>query len=158
MNLRDNNDLSCHLFTDCHPEPSKDQNKDTGRASVTVVRTKQPLSKQIRLRLESQPSPLLNKLIVTEHSGKTCFRFWQEGAGFARNLFSPAAISASIDYFHTNPVKRGLCRRAIDFTWSSARFYELGVDDQKLPNLVRPDPEWFHQPGTTLSRLGKTLA
>ena len=53
----------------------------------------------------------------------SCFRFWQEGPGFDRNLFGPEAITASMDYIHLNPVKRGLCEKATDWKWSSARFY-----------------------------------
>ena len=52
-----------------------------------------------------------------------CFRFWQEGPGFDRNIFSKDAINGSINYIHENPVKRGLCLRAVDWKWSSARFY-----------------------------------
>jgi len=66
---------------------------------------------------------LLPKLTVLERPGKTCYRFWQADPGFDRNLFSPEAIRASLEYIHSNPVKRGLCRRAVDWKWSSARYY-----------------------------------
>ena len=45
------------------------------------------------------------------------------GPGCDRNLFTPRAILASLDYIHDNPVKRGLCERVIDWPWSSARYY-----------------------------------
>mgnify|MGYP003508628969 CR=1 FL=1 len=117
--------------------------------SRLLARTKQPTSKQIRQLLEANQSRLIQKLTVQERPGKTCFRFWQEGPGFDRNLFSPAAIAASIDYIHTNPVKRGLCRTAVDFKWSSARFHLLGSIDPDLPTLRKPDPEWFHTSGVS---------
>jgi len=88
-----------------------------------LARIKQPFSKQIKDILGEQGSRLLAKLTVLERPGKTCFRFWQEGPGFDRNLFSPEAISSSLEYIHDNPVKRGLCRRAVDWKWSSARYY-----------------------------------
>ncbi len=97
--------------------------------------------------LEPRGSPLLNQLMVQERPGKQCFRFWQEGGGFDRNLFSTAAIAASIDYIHLNPVKRGLCKQAIQFKWSSARFHLQNITDANLPELTRPDPEWFHGSG-----------
>jgi putative transposase len=84
---------------------------------------KQPFSKQIKDILIQNRSALLSRLTVRERPGKTCFRFWQEGTGFDQNLFTPEAIQASLDYIHENPVKRGLCLRAIDWRWSSARFY-----------------------------------
>ena len=117
------------------------------KVSRLLARTKQPVSKQIRQILEIQQSPRPNELTVVERPGKSCFRFWQEGAGFDRNVFSFAAVGASIDYIHTNPVKRGLSQRATDFTWSSARFHEFGIVNPQLPQLIRPDPEWFHRSG-----------
>ena len=96
----------------------------------------------------------------------SCFRFWQEGPGFDRNLFGPEAITASMDYIHLNPVKRGLCEKATDWKWSSARFYlgettlpgrdnstwerqlYLGeTTDPDLPTLTRPDAAWFDTSG-----------
>ena len=112
-----------------------------------LARLKQPASKQIRTILETEGSPLLNELTVQERPGKLCFRFWQEGAGFDRNLYTPAAVSASIDYIHTNPVKRGLCQRATDFKWSSARFHLQNTIDDDLPKLTPLDPEWFQSSG-----------
>jgi putative transposase len=88
-----------------------------------LARIKQPFSKQIREILVARRSRLLQQLTVRERPGKTCFRFWQEGPGHDRNLFTPDAIRASIDYMHNNPVERDLCRRAIDWMWSSARYY-----------------------------------
>ena len=84
---------------------------------------KQPFTAEIHELLEAKNSPLLKKLTVRVRPGKTCFRYWQEGPGFDRNLFTPSAILAAIDYFHNNPVERGLCQRAVDWKWSSARYY-----------------------------------
>ncbi|HEX2475460.1 MAG TPA: hypothetical protein VHK01_11970 [Lacipirellulaceae bacterium] len=51
---------------------------------------------------------------------QTCFRFWQEGPGYDRNVTTPAVIEAAIEYIHMNPVRRGLVKRAVDWKWSSA--------------------------------------
>lgn len=96
-------------------------------------------------------SPLVKQLTVRERPGKTCFRFWQEGTGFDRNLFSAAALSASMDDIHMNPVKRGLCEKAIDWKWSSARFHADGTIDPDFPQLTRVDPLWFDESGTQIS-------
>src|SRR5262249_31413458 len=58
---------------------------------------KQPFSKAIKQILIDSDSPLLVQLTITERPGKTCFRFWQEGPGYDRNLNSPKAIQASLD-------------------------------------------------------------
>jgi putative transposase len=99
-----------------------------------LARVKQPFSKQIRDILVQEGSRLLSKLTVLERRGKTCFRFWQEGPGFDRNLFSPEAIALSLEYIHNNPLKRGLCRRAVDWKWSSARYY-ADVPARQYPGL-----------------------
>ncbi len=91
--------------------------------SRCLARIKQPFSMQIKDILVGQGSRLLPKLTVRERPGKECFRFWQEGPGFDRNLFSADAISSSLEHIHNNPVSRGLCRRAVDWRWSSARYY-----------------------------------
>ena len=103
-----------------------------------LARIKLPVSRHVKESLTADNSPLLDTLIVRERPGKTCFRFWQEGAGYDRNVFSRAAILASIDYLHANPVRRGLCERATDWPWSSARYY-LGTPPRQqhsgLPNV-----------------------
>ena len=95
---------------------------------------KRPVSVQAKSDLEAQQSRLIKRLTVQERPGKLAFRFWQEGPGCDRNLFTIRAVSASIDYIHLNPVKRGLCKQARDWRWSSARFYE--TDGQHVDSLL----------------------
>ena len=68
-----------------------------------LARIKQPFSKLIKEILVKNRSQLVEQLTVQERPGKSCFRFWQEGAGYDRNLFSKAAIIHSIGYLHENP-------------------------------------------------------
>lgn len=102
-----------------------------------LARIKQPFSKDIKCQLAAARAKLLSRLTVVERPGKTCFRFWQEGSGYDRNLYSPRAIATSIEYIHANPVTRGLCRKAVDWKWSSARHYlQVGYSpDPDLPLL-----------------------
>ena len=93
---------------------------------------KQPSSKWIKEQLVNTKSALVDRLTVQERPGKTCFRFWQEGPGYDRNLNTPAAIEAAIDYIHQNPVRRGLVKRAVDWKWSSASWYSLDPPRQQL--------------------------
>jgi putative transposase len=98
---------------------------------------KQPYSSEIHERLRSTQAPLLARLTIRDRPGKQVFRYWQEGPGFDRNLNTPQAVQAEIDYLHNNPVARKLCRRAIDWKWSSARHYLLqnAPRDPELPPL-----------------------
>jgi putative transposase len=98
---------------------------------------KQPFSSEIKEILYLHRSSLLEKLTVRERPGKNCFRYWQEGGGYDRNLHTPRSIQASLEYMHLNPVRRGLCESAIDWKWSSARYYlcDPRVDDPDLPKI-----------------------
>lgn len=100
-----------------------------------LARIKQPFSSQIREQLELENPQLVRELTVQERPGKTCFRFWQEGAGYDRNIETEEALHASINYIHNNPCRRGLCERAIDWKWSSARYYLLDPPGQQFPDL-----------------------
>jgi putative transposase len=100
-----------------------------------LARIKQPFSKWVKQRLVDVKSSLIDRLSVEERPEKTCFRFWQEGPGYDRNLTTPSVIEAAIDYIHMNPVRRGLVKRALDWRWSSASWYLLDPPRQHLPGL-----------------------
>ncbi len=42
------------------------------------------------------------------------------------NVFTEKKLTEKLDYMHMNPVRRGLVSRAIDWPWSSARWYLEG--------------------------------
>jgi len=96
---------------------------------------KNPFSAEIKEILERRPTPLLSKLIIEERPGRSVFRFWQEGPGYDRNLTRGKGVLNSLDYFHLNPVKRELCKKALDWPWSSARYYYLEPPRQQFPGL-----------------------
>ncbi len=98
---------------------------------------KQPHSVRIKQILQQSNSPLLEQLTVQERPGKKSFRYWQEGPGYDRNLSSERAVMSAIDYIHENPVRRGLCRNAVDWKWSSARWYASDAKsvDSDLPTI-----------------------
>jgi putative transposase len=41
------------------------------------------------------------------------------------NVFTEKKLAEKLDYMHLNPVRRGLALRAVDWKWSSARWYLL---------------------------------
>ena len=124
-----------HLLV-CPTEPEPD-------VPALLQAIKRPYSFRMKQRLLAQRSPLIEHLTVQERPGITRFRFWQEGPGYDRNLSTPSAIHASIDYLHRNPVRRGLCVQAVGWKWSSARRH-ISPDapaDPDLPAIHRlPDP------------------
>jgi putative transposase len=116
-----------------------------------LARFKQPFSRYVKEMLVANHARLLADLTIRERPGKTCFRFWQEGAGFDRNLFTPEVIEASINYIHLNPVKRSLCLQAIQWKWSSAKYYFTGILDDGLPRITAPSDDLFEPGGLQFS-------
>ncbi len=107
------------------------------RVSGLLKAVKQPFSNRIKRLLAESSSRLLRRLTVHERPGKTAFRFWQEGPGYDRNLITPKAMQASMDYIHMNPVRRGLVDEARRWRWSSCRWYveEGSCRDETLPTI-----------------------
>jgi REP element-mobilizing transposase RayT len=56
------------------------------------------------------------------------YQFWERNS-LSIDLFSEAVFIQKLDYIHWNPVKAGLCRLPEEYYYSSAKFYECGVDD-----------------------------
>lgn len=106
---------------------------------------KRPFSDRVKRMLVKEKSPLISDLTVRERPGKETFRFWQEGPGYDRNLSSKETILVAIKYFHLNPVRRGLAVRAVDWKWSSARWYASDGNDRDpdLPTIHGPPWELF---------------
>ena len=98
---------------------------------------KRPYSYRIKKLLIAEHSPLLARLTIRQRPGVETFRYWQEGPGYDRNLTNTKTVLAAVDYVHLNPVRRGLCRSATEWRWSSARHYvedALPVDPS-LPSI-----------------------
>jgi putative transposase len=114
------------------------------QVSDFLAAAKQPMSGRVRSDLEATESLLLDRLLIQERVEKQVFRFWQVGVGYDRNLKTVKAVQASIDYIHHNPVARGLCRKAVDWRWSSARYYASdGEEIDSLHPLITPLPREF---------------
>ena len=105
---------------------------------------KRPFASRIKHLLEESHSPLLKRLTIRQRPKVTTFRFWQEGPGYDRNLFKAETTLAAIDYLHMNPVRSKLVERAIDWSWSSARFcYDAPAIEIGLPSITRLPPAWL---------------
>ncbi len=115
------------------------------RVDQLLFAIKRPFSFRIKQYLLNSHSPLIDELTVRQRPGVTTFRFWQEGPGYDRNFMTETAVEAAIDYIHLNPVRRGLCKKAIDWQWSSARWYasDATYSDPEHPQLTRLPSEFF---------------
>ncbi len=109
------------------------------RVANLLADVKRPFSRRIKRQLAESRSEMLEHLTVHERSGGAIFHVWQEGPGYDRNLTEPKAIFTAIDYIHANPVRRGLCQRAIDWPWSSASRLLNDGSLESTPRLSRFD-------------------
>ncbi len=71
----------------------------------------------------AQNAPEWIARVTVREGSRNRRRFWQPGGGYDRNIDSVATLYQMIEYIHLNPVRRGLVTRAIDWPWSSARWY-----------------------------------
>jgi putative transposase len=103
---------------------------------------KQSVAKRALLYVRRKVPAFLRHMEDRQPNGETHYRFWQRGGGYDRNLIEPAAIHAEIDYFHQNPIRRGLCKKAEDWLWSSAADYtglragRLRIDMASVPMKI----------------------
>jgi putative transposase len=83
------------------------------------------LLKQWKQRSSAQIKDLLRSRLI-EYASKIDLvqPIWQRKF-YAYNLFTTGKMKEKLDYMHLNPVRAGLTRKAVDWRWSSARYYEL---------------------------------
>ncbi|MBI1374711.1 MAG: hypothetical protein GC159_18485 [Phycisphaera sp.] len=94
------------------------------RKSYILTALKRPVSDAAKAHLVvTNQSDWLARLTVRK-GDRDVFRFWQPGGGYDRNIYSDDELIEKISYIHNNPVRRGLVERAIDWPWSSARWWE----------------------------------
>ena len=55
------------------------------------------------------------------------YHFWKRRS-LGIELFSPAVFQQKLDYIHNNPVRAGLCDVPENYYYSSAKFYQTGID------------------------------
>ena len=120
-------------------------NAEASSISALLKAIKRPFSYRIKQLLIKTNRRLLDQLTIRQRPGVTTFRFWQEGPGYDRNVTEPETALKVIDYIHENPTRRGLCERAVDWQWSSARRFLLPESpvDPALPKLQPLPPEFL---------------
>jgi putative transposase len=103
-------------------------------------RLKERVARQAVAWLEECAPEWLERITVVEGTRRRR-RFWQPGGGYDRNICETHTLLSMIDYLHHNPVRRGPVQRAVDWAWSSARFY-AGMEsveiemDRTLPLII----------------------
>lgn len=68
----------------------------------------------------------LEKYKSTQHDRE--YHFWERRA-YRATMHNRKVAEQKLDYIQCNPVKAGLCRAAMDYKYTSARYYELNEDN-----------------------------
>ena len=79
---------------------------------------------------------MLKQIVGRKLSPNDGTPFWQRRY-HDRNIYSPKAFTAALQYIHRNPVIRGLCAQPQDWRWSSCLHYLTGVD-----GVVEIESQW----------------
>ncbi len=56
------------------------------------------------------------------------YQFWERNA-LSIELRTPWVFMQKLEYIHWNPVQGGICNLPEEYNYSSARFYETGIDN-----------------------------
>jgi putative transposase len=113
--------------------------------SKFLASLKLPVTRKAIAHVTAHAPEFLRQMSDSSPQGDRHLRFWQRGGGFDRNVWSEQVLLKEIDYFHANPVKRGLCQRPEDWRWSSAGDYlgsgqgPLELDLQSLPRFFQTE-------------------
>ena len=85
-------------------------------------------AQQMKFRLIDTSDPRLDQFIVNAKDRQ--YQFWERNS-LTIELWNPAVFIQKLDYIHQNPlqVKWQLVNYAEDYKYSSAKFYNTGIDE-----------------------------
>ncbi len=118
------------------------QPADSVHVASILQSIKQPVARRVVRWAREQQHPILNSMQFSS-CGSICYRLWQPGGGYDRNMRSVRDVHEKIAYIHANPARRGLVAHPRDWPWSSwAAWHEgkdglLTVDRESLPPAAR---------------------
>ena len=82
-------------------------------------------AQQVKFELLKEAPDLIEKCKVNKRDRE--YQIWKrEPLGI--DLFTEAVFIQKLNYIHNNPVAAGLCKLPEDYYYSSALFYEQGID------------------------------
>ena len=83
-------------------------------------------AQQMKFRLQKEDPGLLATFKVVAKDRE--YQFWKRNS-LSVDLFTTKVFEQKLAYIHYNPVKAGLCQLPEEYHYSSARYYEFGIDD-----------------------------
>jgi REP element-mobilizing transposase RayT len=82
-------------------------------------------AQQMKFELMKTNEQLLKEFKVDKKD--RAYQFWKREA-LSIELFTEKVFMQKLEYIHNNPVKAGLCKYPEDYKYSSASFYNGGID------------------------------
>ena len=83
-------------------------------------------AQQLKRSLEKSNQEFLKSFLVNKED--RAYQVWKRRP-LSIELSTDAVFKQKPDYIHYNPVKAGLCMNSEDYSYSSAGFYYMGVDN-----------------------------
>ncbi|MBK8608516.1 MAG: transposase [Chitinophagaceae bacterium] len=83
-------------------------------------------AKRIMKKLSETRPGILEEIKVNKYDRK--HQVWKRES-LSIELFTENVFMQKLDYIHENPVSAGLVTNPEDYKYSSAKFYELGIDE-----------------------------
>ena len=83
-------------------------------------------AKKFISKLTNENSALLNKFKSTQKDRN--YHLWKRRP-LVIELFTKTVFEQKLEYIHENPVNANLVKNTVDYRFSSARFYEKGIDE-----------------------------
>jgi putative transposase len=95
---------------------------------------------RFKKELLAMKHPLLSLDEFKVNSNRKRFEFWQRDP-MATHLFSRKVMCQKLDYIHANPVSKNwtLAKTPEQYFWSSANFYECGVNEFSFLKDIREE-------------------
>jgi putative transposase len=82
-------------------------------------------AQQMKKKLSIEDPVLLEEFKVRKYDRS--YQFWKRNS-LSIELFTEKAFTQKLEYIHYNPVAAGYCKYPEEYKYSSAKFYELGID------------------------------
>lgn len=83
-------------------------------------------AQRIKFDLERNHPHILKHFLVDAKDRK--YQFWERNA-LSIELRTTKIFQQKLNYIHLNPVKAGICEFPEQYKYSTAKFYETGIDD-----------------------------
>lgn len=118
-------ELNAYVFMHDHVHLLVRPNRETYDISSFLTSIKRPVTRDAKRYLLSREDAdqRIERFLDIQPNGQAHFRFWQRGGGYDRNIWSDEEFQEKLAYIHDNPVRRGLCKAAEEWKWSSAGDY-----------------------------------